>query len=475
MVKIEINNHKGKIYAGAKELLQIQNRFKVRHPNAYFIRLRGNVQEGWDGKIDYVTEAGYFKVGLLPQVYNYITKELKKKVEFIDNRANLGVETKIPKKIGKLEPRKYQLEAIKSIVNNKIGGLNFPMGVIGAATNAGKTMIAAGIYLAYKREIPAIILINDGDLFEQFKKEIPDLLGNDVGFVRGKEKNWKKVTVAMVQTLSRDIKKYKHELIKFGVVIVDEADLANNKTYTKVLQNCYNAKVRVGLSGSMYLSKLKKDFTKEQNLKGYFGEKVFEISNKELVEKGHSTNIVIRVFKGNEKIGEKGDWKKEYDLGITYNEDRAMLCVDRLRHNIKVKRLPAMVVCQYHNHIELMYTVIQRELGKDYKVAYVHGDVKDRKKIISDFREGYIDILIASFIIRRGKNFPLLRYLLNAAGSDSHATVLQLMGRLFRKTPGKNKVIMEDFFDEGVYLKRHSKHRVIYYKKEKFKVIENYK
>lgn len=475
MVTIEVNNHKCKIHTGAKTFLRIQKKFKVRHPNAYFIRMK--IDRAWDGMVDFVTDSGYFKTGLLPQVVEYIHTELHKEVEYIDNRVGYDHLPIIPEIIGPLVLRPYQRKAIDSIVNNKVAGLEFPIGVIGAATNAGKTAIAAGIYLAYKRKIPALILINDGDLYEQFKTEIPELFGDGVGFVRGKENDWRDVTVAMVQTLSRNIHKYKRELTKFGIVIVDEADLANNKTYTKVIQNCYNANIRCGLSGSMYLSKLKKDFVNMQNLKGYFGEKTFEISNKEMVEKGHSTNIIVRVFPGNQKMGVKGDWMGEYDLGITYNEGRAMVCVERLKHNLKLRRKPALVVCQYHKHIDIMYMVINRELGKKYRVEYVHGGIstKDRNKIFKDFREGKIDILISSFIIRRGKNFPKLRYLLNAAGSDSHSTILQLMGRLFRKSKGKNKVYMEDFYDQGVYLNRHSKHRVIYYKKEGFKVLENYK
>lgn len=475
MVKIEVNNHKCKIYTSAKNLLLIQKAFKVRHPNAYFVRM--HTDRRWDGMIDYVTESGYFKTGLLPQVVEYINTELMVDVEYIDNRADFDHKPKVPEKIGEHFVRPYQKSAIRAIINNHIGELHFPIGVIDAATNAGKTTIAAGIYLSYQKKIPMLVLINDGDLYEQFKNEIPKLVGDNVGFVRGKENNWDTVTVAMVQTLSRNIHKHKRELTKFGIVIVDEADLANNKTYKKVIENCYNANIRCGMSGSIYLSKLKKDFTHNQNLKGYFGEKVFTITNKDLVEKGYSTEMVIRIFPGNTKIGTKGMWEKEYESGITYNEERAMLCVDRLKHNLKIGRKPALVVCQYHKHIDIMYMVINRELGKKYRIAYVHGGFKtsERNKIFQDFREGKIDILISSFIVRRGKNFPKLKYLLNAAAGDSHATVLQLMGRLFRKDKGKKKVYMEDFYDKGIYLERHSKHRVIYYKKEGFKVVEKYK
>ena len=475
MITIEITNNKGKLIGDIKKLMQVQKAFKIKNPNAYFIRMRAkNVQPNWDGMIWYVTEANYFKIGLLPQVYDFIVNTMKEEVQFIDHRLDFDIKPLIPKQIGDNTPRDYQGEAISSVVNNKVGDLHFPICVIDAATNAGKTTIMAGIYLAYKRKIPALVLLNDGDLFEQFKEEIPKLVGNDFGYVRGKDAKWGKFTIAMVQTLSQKIDIYRDKLSQYGILLVDEADLADNKTYKTILQYCSNANVRVGLSGSIFLSKLKKDFQKNQNLHSFFGNTVFKITKKEMVEKGHSTNIVIRMFPGSKKPGIKGDFKAEYDRGITYNEDRAMESINRMKYHIKRKHLPAIVVCQFHNHVELMYKVYQRELGKRYRIAFVHHAVKDRKKIFEKFRKGEIDILISSFIIKRGKNFPLVKYLQNAAGSDSHETILQIMGRLERKHKSKNKSYMEDFYDEGVYLSRHSKHRYSYYLQTQFKVIKKF-
>lgn len=477
MIKIQVNNNKCKLFGPIKDIMKMQEAFKVKNPNAFFIRKKGYAEPGWDGKINYITDANYFKTGLLPKVVRYIKEELNTTVELIDERPDLGVKPKYPKKVGELKPRPYQEKAIKAVINNTVEDIRFPMGVLNMATNAGKTMIMAGIYLAYQRKIPALVLINEADLYEQFKKEIPELVGDDAGFIRGKEKNWGNFTVAMVQTLSRDVKNYKNQLSKFGMVLVDEADLGTSKSYTSILTQCYNAKIRVGLSGTIYMSKLKKHEPKNENLRCYFSDEISAISKKDMQSKGYSTKTIIRITNGSSVPPVKGekDWKAEYDRGITFNEDRINKVIDRIKWNAKLKRLPALVIGQFHNHIELMNMVFQKKLGNKYRIEYVHGDVKNRKDIIADFRDGHIDILISSFIIKRGKNLPLTKLLINAAGSDSQATVLQLMGRLERTHETKKKAYMEDFYDEGSYLKRHSKHRVIYYKKEGLKVIEEYK
>lgn len=469
------NNNRFKLDGNQKALIKLYKKYKKKHPQAFFLRRSGSVKKGWDGCIDYISENGSFNSGLLPGIYKDL-KEMGQKVEIIDNRFDFKIKPKMPKMIGNNKPRGYQKQAIKSVIKNKIGGVPFPIGVEDAATNAGKTTIMAGIYLAYKRKVPAICLIKDGDLFEQFKREMPQLIPKeDLGFVRGKEMNFNKFTVAMVQTLSPKVSHYKNQLAKFGIVLVDEADEGESKSYKNIIRNLYNTFVRVGLSGTIYQSEQKKFETKNMNLRSFFGDVLFKITKKEMVGLGHSTKPVIKIWPGNQKPGIKRDYPGEYDKCITKNKDRAKYGVERLKFNAKFGRLPALVVFKYEKHGELLYEVFNKHLGHKYKIAWVHHKTKDRKKTLADFRDGKIDILIASFIVKRGKNFPLIRYIQNQAGSDSQSTISQIMGRGERTHESKKKFYMDDFFDLGHYLMRHSKHRIIYYKKEGFTVYERYK
>lgn len=476
MVTITMNNNnRFQLDGDRKALIKLYELYKVKHPQAFYLKRSGNVHKGWDGFIDYISESGAFNSGFLPGIYDKL-KEMGQKVKIIDNRFDFNVKPKMPKMIGENKPRGYQKQAIKSVIKNEIGGVSFPIGVQDAATNAGKTTLMAGIFLAYRRKVPAIILLKDADLFEQFKRELPKLIPKeDLGFVRGKEINFNKCTVAMVQTLSPKVKDYKNELAKFGIVLVDEADEGESKTYKTIIKSLFNTFVRVGLSGTIYQSKLKKHEAKNMNLRSFFGDTLFKITKKEMVDLGYSTKPVIKIWPGNNKPGIKKDYPGEYDKCITKNKKRVRKGINRLKYNAKYKRLPALVVFKYEKHGELIYNEFKKELGDKYTIEWVHHKTKNRKKILADFRDGKIDILIASFIVKRGKNFPLIRYILNMAGGDSQSTVSQLMGRGERTHESKKKFYMDDFFDEGHYLKRHSKHRINYYKKEGFKVYEKYK
>src|SRR5690606_11801673 len=105
-VIIEINNTKGFLRGDIKILTKIKRNFKVRNPNAFWVRMKAsNLDPNWDGMINYITDANYFKIGLLPSIYKFITEELKLKVKIRDFRDDLGVKPRIPKKIGVNIPR----------------------------------------------------------------------------------------------------------------------------------------------------------------------------------------------------------------------------------------------------------------------------------------------------------------------------------------------------------------------------------
>ena len=472
MIKINLTNTYCNVSGNLRELTKLRDQLKFRHPNAWF--LRQHMPKGWDGYVYDISERGTIKVGLIPKL---IRKCLELGIEYfiVDNRKLKKLKG-IPKRVGKIKLRDYQLLATSKIVYNTIDDdTPFPIGVINAATNAGKTAIASAIHKSYKGA-KTIVLLNSTDLFNQALREFPELLPDvNIGFIKGKEyQEWGDFTVAMVQTLSRNIGQYKHRLSEFDICITDECDLADNKTYKTVLNRTYNATVRVGMSGTVYLSNLKKHQLKNNNIRSYFGDELFKITKQELIKKGYSSNMVIKVFPGGKGEPVPGDYRAEYRELITENIYRNRKVISRIKFNLERGRIPLLIICQYHDHVDILYDMVKREFSKDFNVAYVHHKIKDRKQIFNDFRVGKIDILVSSMIVKRGQNLPLIKVIINAAGGDSHENISQIMGRGERKHESKTKTIIEDFMDDGKYLQRHSKHRINYYRKEGFKVIRRF-
>lgn len=463
------NNNKFQCTGNIKLLNKLQKNMTIRHPNAFFIRQKTN----WDGNIKYLTDSGYVASGLLQHVLN-LCDDLDIDYELEDYRDDIAIPT-VPTKIGNMVLRKYQFEAVSSIVNNTIDGLPYPIGIINTATNSGKTLMSVAIHKSYGDRYNTIILINSGDLYNQMLTEIPAIIGEkDFGYIRGKDFKLGRVTLAMVQTLYSNIEVVKHELSSyFQIALVDECDLADNKTYKTILKYLINTKVKCGLSGSVYVSDLKKHLVQNMNIRSFFGEELYKVTKKEMVDKGHSSNLKIKILQGNTRVITDLPYDEEYRIGISTNEARGLVSIERALVNIGLKRYPILVVCRYHEHVENLYKqFISDKRFRKYKICFVHHKIKDRKEIIDRFRAGEITILISSLIIKRGQNFPRLRVLHNASGGKKDENVMQLMGRAERKNLNKKikTNYIEDFMDEGKHLKRHSNGRIRRYKKEGFKV-----
>lgn len=468
-VIIQYTNNRCKAEGSLKALNYVYNEMGIKHPNAFW--LRRSMQPGWDGKIHFFTERSYFQAGLLPQVVDHL-KVFGTKIEIIDNRVKKLNKPKLVSKFNNgWELRGYQLQAVKGVLNNKINEFSYQRGVINAAVNSGKTLMISALHLSYNTK--TLVLLNNSDLFNQFKEELPQILPKtNIKFVKGRSNlEFGDLTIAMVQTLSANIKALSRDLAKVDVILVDEVHLSNNKTYKSVLNKAFNANIRVGLSGSPFEHKSKID---NQNIHAYFGNELFSIGEQELIKKGHSSDLVIKMVMGNTLVKIKKDYREEYRQGITYSAERTRKSVERIKFNIEYGRLPILVVAKYHEHVENLYESIS-EAFPELKVNYVHHKVGDRKKVISYFKKGKIDILVSSLIIKIGQNMPLIKYMQIAAGGDSAIDAIQILGRAQRKHKSKKKTYVDDFYDLGAYLERHSKHRINYYNKRGFKVIKMFK
>ena len=456
---------------------KLYQEFSVRHPNAFYLRTRQRGMQNWDGKIHYINKHGEFKIGFLPAVYEKcIEYGIKPKV--VDMRKPLPKVKRVVTKIGKYKLRPEQEKAVKAIISNQVGNSLFQIGVLDYTVNAGKTLIMSSLYLSYKRQLKTLLITNDSDWLNQAREEFKQYLpGEDITFVQGKVLNWSNFTIGMVQSISRNMRFYQQELSKIDMVLVDEADQGGSKQYQNVLTRLFNTRIRIGLSGTIYMSKLAKDKVKNMNLECFFGKVIAEFKLKDSIKKGYSTKTIVKMVPSRPWYG---NWESEfvtykdiYDDSITLNKYAKRMAYARLKWNINQGRYPALVVCKHIAHCENLYKFFKKKLGDAYNIAYVHVNTpsKLRQQIMRDFREGRIDILVSTTIIARGKNFPKLRYLLNAASMDSQEKSIQFLGRLVRTDESKNRVYLDDLHYPGDYLSRHGRHRKQYYQKQELKVI----
>lgn len=471
-VKVIIKNSNKALLDGPLKILnKLYLEFEIRHPN--WFQIMKYHKGDWNGKIHFISSKGEFELGLLQTIYNRLT-ELGYQVVIEDSRNIPKIEPIIPTEINGYTLREAQVNAVKALINNKLGNYFHPIGVQDMSVGSGKSLTMAAIHLAFRRKYKTLVLLNDSDLFNQFKQEFPQYLGKDIKitFIQGGKVNqWSEFNIGMVQSISQNIRIYQRMLSNIDIVLVDEADQATSKTYQNVIRHLYNTKVRVGLSGTIYMSNLKKDLLKNMNTRKFFGDVLSTVTISDMVKKGQSTPVVVKIVPNPYKVGDGYDYKTEYTK-VIINPKSFKLSLKRTLYNIKYGRLPALVVTKYIEHCVELYKFYNNALGNKYNINYVHHDTKERKKILEDFRDGKIDILISTTIISRGKNFPLLKYLQNCASMDSKEKSIQILGRLVRTHESKKKAYLDDIAYIGNYLSRHANHRKQYYMKQKMKVID---
>ena len=128
--------------------------------------------------------------------------------------------------------REHQQTVVESITKKEIG-------VIVAPPGSGKTIVALKI-IADKQQ-PALIIVHRKQLGEQWSERIETFLGipkNEIGKIgQGKSKVGKKITIATIQSLSKELDKGEAEniLTVYGTIIVDECHHIPAETFRNTI------------------------------------------------------------------------------------------------------------------------------------------------------------------------------------------------------------------------------------------------
>jgi ATP-dependent helicase IRC3 len=471
----QVSNNKTKIIGDPKTIGLIREDFKVRSPNAFFSPAYRTRK--WDGFIRYITDVGNFDTGLLPDVLGYCEKH-KLRIEIQDRRDSYNP-PEVASSIGEFNLRPYQADVVAACISNKIHTLSFPRGIVVAATNSGKNLMIASIFKSFPEHTRGIVLLKEKEWYETSVIELSELLGEEVGYLNAKSYKPGRLLIAMMPTLYSKLTKpitkveYSKLLAEIDLVIADEGDTTTSNQFKTVLLKCSNSYARYALSGTALMGKYKKDLLKHYELKKFFGDKLVEITNDFMISKGYSTKPLVVIVKGNREVEISGDYQEEYTQGIVQNKARNKRILRRAKYHAGKGRYPMLIICKRHEHIEKLAKLFKKELP-GVVIEAVHHKTENRKDIIQAFTKGNIEILIASHIVKRAKNFPLIRYLCNASAGDSEEDIVQMVGRGLRTHESKSRIYIDDFHDTGAYLLRHSRHRIKYYKTQKFKVIQKY-
>ena len=425
----------------------------------------------WDGREHLFNQKNNtFPAGLLFIVINALKKYDKeasitindKRENFIPNISNnnyglIGINFGEGK-------YSYQKEAANKLVEKK-------RGILKAATNSGKTEIAAAIIKRLK--IPTIFLVDGLELLYQTRERFSKRLNipiENIGIIGDQQfyiGNW--ITISTPRSFQSRYKKEEINTRYWKMLFADECHRSSADTFYNVLNilPCY---YRFGMSGTP----LNRSDGSDLKLIAQTGPIIYEISNKFLVENGISVQPYVHIVKITKPIIPKDThWKKVKRLGIVENKDLNNKIINLAFKFIKKGKQVIIFIEEIKHGNELDRLMLLKSFEFQHQFIYGEEEISVRKKAIDDFKNRKIKCLITSKILREGVDIPCVDVLIFASGGKSVIDLLQKSGRGLRTNNKKDSLIIVDFANfTHRYLLKHSLERLRTYKNEECFIIK---
>jgi len=436
----------------------------------------------WDGFIRlYNKRSKRLPAGLLRHVHIF-AKERNHVIEgyqyLADNFAlvdaqNLCSDLKIWSNGKLLEPHEHQLLGITK-------SLRYKRCILESATNSGKSYIIYAIcrYLQQKNLRGLIIVPNVGlveQLYNDFKEYSTVNKWDADGLVNkiysGQEKYTGKPIVISTWQSVYDLDD-EMWFKQFDYVIGDEAHHFQSKSLIKIMGQLVNAKYRIGTTGSVQDGNIPR-----LTLEGYFGPIVKIATNKEMIEKGISSDLTIKclVLKYPEK-------ECRLVIPTDYYEELEFLVQHQKRNNfiknlaLSLKGNTLILFQLVEKHGKLLYNLL-KDSGRPIYFIYGYTDVEIRESYRKIIEKETNAIIIASYgVYQEGVSIRNIHSIIFASPSKSKIRVLQSIGRGLRVSETKSEAILFDIADDlrtggdTNYTLLHYVERMKLYQREQFKV-----
>lgn len=482
------------------ELEQLESSFSKRVDNWFILKKK---IPHWDGIVKFIDQ------------YNRIPKGLWGEVKKLSEKFNFplyieGNEAIIDPEYSEedleawivdhfehcsISPRYYQTEGVKRL-------LKFMNCTEEISTSGGKTLIAYMFfrYLLDRKKIKKMLyIVPNVGLVEQSEDkfyEYDEKAGFDpppwksaciYGGSKRRNEEQAQIIFGTFQSLSNKDKDY---FMQFDAVCVDETHHAKANSIKQILVQCYNAKYKFGLTGSLPKEGSCDSFT----IQAHLGPNVYTIHSHSLIEEGNATPVHV--------VGIELDYltdkvKKDlYDLrNVSADEKDGMKLLNLEKQLAREERKRLTFICQTiakaKKNSLVLFSDIKNDYGRnvynwlrentDKNIHYIDGateaDKRDffKKKMETD--EGVI--LVASIgTFSEGIDILNLHNIYIVESSKSEIIVRQILGRGMRLMNGKDKITVFDFSDnfqygsnpwqKKNYLLRHADERRKIYKEKSF-------
>ena len=324
--------------------------------------------------------------------------------------------------------------------------LKSDFGVLSAGTGFGKTVTTAA--LIAERKVNTIIIVQNHNLLEQWKKSIKEFLGITAGTIAGgKNKATGIIDIAIVNSLTeKGSDEVRPRSYKYGMVIVDECHHVSAFT-TENLINSFKAKYVYGLTATP----VRRD-GHQHIIFMQCGPVLYSTTTKQMNEVqgfAHYFQPRFTSFHTIEQKEGKEPGINDYYEKMCQSEARNQLIIEDVIKSVEKGRTP-LILSDRISHLEYLEEKLKFS-AKNVILITGKGTQKQKKeqleKLKSVSEDESLIVLATGKYAGEGFDLPRLDTLMLALPFSWKGMLQQYCGRLHRNFEGKEEVQIFDYVD----------------------------
>ena len=275
--------------------------------------------------------------------------------------------------------REHQRSAIEAVAKKDFG-------VIVAPPGSGKTIV--GLKIISDRNQPALIIVHRKQLVEQWIERIETFLGipkHEIGRIgQGKSKVGEKITIATIQSLSKESNKPESESFSnlFGTIIVDECHHIPAKTYRDTITKLPTYYL-YGLTATPF-----RKYNDGKIIFSHLGEIIVEIKPTE-ISSYKQAKIIIRNTELDIPFNSKTDQFETLSKILIHDSTRNKLILEDIFAELKLGK-KVVIITERKEHIDT--------LNQSYETLTLSGDDSESSRNLKwkTLKEGNYQVLITT-------------------------------------------------------------------------------
>jgi len=264
------------------------------------------------------------------------------------------------------------------------------LGVIVAPPGSGKTIV--GLKIIAEKKQPALIITHRKQIADQWIERIETFLGipkNEIGKIgQGKTKIGKLITVAMIQSLSKELEKPDGVklLNAFGTIILDECHHIPAETFRNTMSKLQTYYL-YGLTATPF-----RKYNDGKLIFIHLGEVISEIKSNE-INTSKKTQIIIRNTELDVPFNSKTDKFETLSKILVHDSTRNKAIRHDVINELKSDK-KVIIITERKEHIDLLY----QYLKLSYEVITLSGEDSDNSKNSKwkSLKEGNYQVVITT-------------------------------------------------------------------------------